>query len=265
VLGAAVALGSGLTHNLATLCILVAANVCLLGHVFALNDWSNLTADLRDPNKSAHVFTARGVTPWEMGALTIALLFMSLVIVALLGPGPLSIALGIAVLSALYSLPPFAWKGRPLLNSFAHVAGGSLHFLLGYSIALPVDGRGLAVALFFGTTFTAGHLMQELRDYQGDVRNGVRTNAVMFGRHRTFTASLALFTLAQALLLALAVRATIPHVLVWVSVLYPIHLWWSLQTYAAGITYASVTRLQMRYRALYAAIGVAWVVAMWLA
>jgi 4-hydroxybenzoate polyprenyltransferase len=225
-------------------------NVFLVAHIFALNDWSNLTADLGDANKARDVFTARGVGRTEMGALTVGLLAVSLVLLGQLGPAALVIGVGIAVLSALYSLPPFAWKSRPLFNSAAHLAGGTLHFLLGYSLGSGVDRRGFAIAAFFAVTFTAGHLMQELRDYDGDVKNGIRTNAVVFGRRRTFAASVALFTLSHALLLVLALSGMIPRVLALLAVLYPVHLHWARQALTDGLTYAGVCRLQSRYRLL---------------
>ena len=265
LLGAAFALGQAVPENAGPLAVLVAANACLVAHIFALNDWSNLEADLRDPHKAADVFTAKGVSPRQMGALVAGLLVVSLALFASLGSPALVIAVTIAVLSAVYSLPAFSWKGRPLLNSFMHVCGGALHFLLGYSIGSAVDSRGIVIAIFFAVTFTAGHLTQELRDYDGDVRNGVRTNAVVFGRRRTFVASLALFTLSQALLLALAVQGTIPRAAGLLVVLYPVHLRWSLQALASGLTYASVCRLQARYRVLYAVIGVVLIAALWLA
>ena len=167
-------------------------------------------------------------------------------------------------MSALYSLPRFNWKGRPLLNSAAHLAGGVLHFLLGYSLGNAIDRRGLAIATFFALTFAAGHLTQEVRDHQGDVLNAIRTNAVIFGPRRTFAASLALFTLAHALLLLLALQGILPRPLAALVALYPIHLRWSLKTLAEGLTYASIRRLQARYRALYAIIGLAMVAALWL-
>jgi 4-hydroxybenzoate polyprenyltransferase len=263
LLGASFALGHGLAENAGRVAVLVAANVCLVAHIFALNDWSNHAADLGDPNKAAGVFTARGVGRREMGALTAGLLIVSLVLFWRLGTGTLVIALGIAALSTLYSLPPFAWKGRPLLSSAAHLVGGALHFLLGYALGAAVDRRGLLVATFFAMTFTAGHLTQELRDYDGDVRNGVRTNAVIFGKRRTFAASLALFTLSQALLVVLALQGTVPRAILLLVALSPVQLRWSAQALAAGLTYSSIRRLQARYRALYAVIGVAWIVALW--
>lgn len=246
------------------LAILIAANVCLMAHIFMLNDWSGLAADLTDPNKAAGVFTARGVGRQEIGALAAGLLALSLLLFNRLGPSTLWLALTIAILSALYSLPRFNWKGRPLLNSAAHLAGGALHFLLGYSLGNAIDGRGLAIATFFALTFAAGHLTQEVRDHQGDILNAIRTNAVIFGQRRTFAAGLALFTLAYALLPLLALQGVLPHPLAALVALYPLHLRWSLKTLAGGLTYASIERLQARYRALYAIIGLAMVAALWI-
>ena len=264
LLGAAFALHHSVAGQMGPLAILMVANVCLVAHIFLLNDWSNLADDLTDPNKAADVFTVRGVGENEMGVLAASLLVVSLLLFSHLGPTTLSIALGIAALNALYSLPCFNWKGRPLLNSAAHLAGGVMHFLLGYSLGRGnvFDRRGLVAGTFCAVTFAAGHLTQEVRDHQGDVRNAIRTNAVIFGQRRAFAASLALFTLSQALLLCLALQGTLPRVLAALVVLYPIHLRWSLQALAEGLTYASISRLQARYRALYAVVGLAVVAAL---
>jgi 4-hydroxybenzoate polyprenyltransferase len=263
LLGAAFALRHPGLRELGPLAILLAANVLLVSHIFMLNDWSGLTADLADPNKAARVFTARGVGRREMAVLTIGLLVLSLLLFSRLGALTLGLSLGIAILSALYSLPRFHWKGRPLLNSVAHLTGGTLHFLLGYSLGKALDPRGLAIATFFALIFTAGHLTQEIRDHEGDSAHGIRTNAVIFGPRRTFAASLALFTLAQLLLLLLAIAGALPRPLAALVALYPLQLFWSQRTLREGFSYASVSRLQTRYRILYAVVGVAMVVALY--
>src|SRR5262249_24521886 len=158
------------------------------------------TTDLADPNKADRVFTTRGVSRKQLGGLMVGLLTLSLFLLSQLGRVPLCLALAIAVLGAVYSLPRFNWKARPLLSSALHLLGGTLHFLLGYSVGSLIDGRGVVIAFFFALTFAAGHLTQEVRDYQGDARNDIPTNAVTFGQRRTFVASLVLFTLAYALL-----------------------------------------------------------------
>jgi 4-hydroxybenzoate polyprenyltransferase len=262
LLGAAFAIRHPAAASVGPLAILAVANVCLVAHIFMLNDWAGLAADLADPNRAASVFTARGVGRAEIGGMAAGLLALSLLLFSRLGPSALCLSLAIAALSALYSLPRFHWKGRPLLNSAAHLAGGALHFLLGYSLGSGIDRRGLALAAFFALTFAAGHLTQEIRDHQGDVLNAIRTNAVAFGLRRTFAASLVLFTLAYALLLLLALQGILPRPLALLAALYPLHLHWSLKTLSEGLTYESIRRLQARYRALYAIVGLAMVAAL---
>jgi 4-hydroxybenzoate polyprenyltransferase len=262
LLGAAFAIRHPGLEHVVPLAMLMIANLLLVTHIFMINDWSGLTADLGDPNKAARVFTARGVGRREMGVLTIGLLILSLLLFSRLGPIALGLSLAIAALSALYSLPQFNWKGRPLLNSITHLAGGVLHFLLGYSLGNAIDSRGVAVAAFFALIFAAGHLIQEIRDHEGDAVNGIRTNAVVFGPRRTFAASLVLFTTAHILLVALALQAILPRPLAALVVLYAVQLFWSFATLREGLNYASVSRLQTRYRVLYAVVGVVMVVAL---
>lgn len=256
LLGAAFAIHQfGLRATLPLVTLLI-ANLLLVTHIFLLNDWSGLNADLANPHKAASVFTARGVERREMAALTIAVLVLSLLLFARLGTVTLGLALGIATLSALYSLPQFDWKGSPLLNSAAHLAGGVLHFLLGYSLGGRLDARGIAMGSFFALVFAAGHLTQEIRDHDGDASHGTRTNAVAFGIAPTFIASLVLFALAHLVLLVLALSGLLPRPLALVPLLFAVQLFWSLEAQRAGLTYAVVCRLQSRYRVLYALIGV---------
>jgi 4-hydroxybenzoate polyprenyltransferase len=262
LLGAAFSIRHPGVHDLAPMMILLAANVFLVAHIFMLNDWAGLNTDLADPNKAARVFTARGVDRREMGAVTAGLLVVSLLLFSRLGRVTLGLSLAIAALSAFYSLPQFNWKGKPLLNSAAHLAGGILHFLLGYSLGKAIDDRGVAIAFFFALIFAAGHLTQEIRDHEGDAANGIRTNAVVFGRRRTFAASLVLFTLAHVLLLLLVFKGILPRPLAAVAAFYPVQLYFSFEALREGITFASVSRLQSRYRVLYAVIGVAMVAAL---
>ena len=112
-----------------------------------------------------------------------------------------------------YSHPAPSAKSAPVLSSLPHLLGGLLHFLLGYSLFDALDRRGILIGFFFALTFTAGHLNQEVRDHEGDRVNGLRTNAVFFGKERTFLAGLVLFMLAYADLAWLAFRGLIPAAL----------------------------------------------------
>jgi 4-hydroxybenzoate polyprenyltransferase len=172
----------------------------------------------------------------------------------------LIIGVMIAIASALYSVPPFHMKGIPLLNSGLHLVSGLLHFLLGYSAFRILDARAVEIGCFFAAIFTAGHLTHEVRDFEADLRNGIKTNAVKFGKVRSFIAGFLLFTLADALLLGLSIRGTVPRALVLVAGLYLLHFYWALQALREGLTFESVRQLQLRYRALYAGIGVIMVI-----
>src|ERR1035438_10308439 len=149
----------------AALAVFTAASCLLVAHVRALNDWSEMRADHGD---------SRALSRRDMSALWICLLVASLLLLIPFGLRTLAIALAIAVLSAVYSAPPYRAKGIPVLNSAIHLTGGVLHFLLGYSLFRVIDLRGLEIAFFFALTFVAGHLTQEVRDHDWDLHRGAR-------------------------------------------------------------------------------------------
>jgi len=105
--------------------MLVFGSCLLVSHVFVLNDWSGMSADLQDPNRASSVFVSRGVSRTEVGRLWITLLAFGLLLFAMLGFEPLIIGLSISIASALYSAPVSHAKGIPLLNSFLHLMGGT--------------------------------------------------------------------------------------------------------------------------------------------
>ena len=266
LLGAAFAIGKVTAGSVAALALFAAASCGLVAHIFVLNDWAGMSADLQDPNRSAGAFATKGIRRSQIGGLWMALLALSLLLFGWLGLRTLDIALAIAMLSALYSLPASNAKGIPLLNSALHLAGGALHFLLGWSLFAAIDRRGIEIATFFALAFAAGHLTQEVRDHEGDLLNGIKTNAVRFGKTSIFAAGLAVFTLAYLQLAVLATRGIVPRPLVILAaILYPVHLYWSLRTLGAGLTFESIRRLQVRYRALYTIIGAAMLAALMLA
>src|SRR4030095_16098246 len=168
LLGFAMAIHHPPAASVRPLMLLVAANICLVAHIFLTNDWADMHTDLSDPTKIDWFFKAGAVSRNDVAGPMIILLALSLFLFRQLGGIPLFLAIAIAAASALYSLPQFHWKGRPILSSLLHLAGGALHFLLGYSVAGVIDGRAVAAASFFALTFAAGELTQETRDYSGD-------------------------------------------------------------------------------------------------
>jgi 4-hydroxy-tetrahydrodipicolinate synthase len=109
--------------------------------------------------------------------------------------------------------------------------------------------------LFFGLVFAGGHLNQEVRDYEADRCNGIRTTAVVFGRRRAFVASLVIFTAAYALLILLVTRAMLAPLLIWAGLLWPWHLYCSLRTLRGDVGCDAAIWMQRRYRLQFALLG----------
>lgn len=261
MLGAVFAMEQLSVDGAKLLLLLTIGNVFLVAHVFLLNDWAGIYEDIRDPARSGKVFLNRGIQRHEVGFLLTGMLLLSLMTLGQLGPVTLSLGIGIAVASVLYSFPGVYLKGVPVANSLLHLFSGMLHFLLGYSVFSGLDAYGVEVALFFAVIFSAGHLTQEVRDFEADRRNGIQTNAVRFGKRHCFVVAFLLFTIADALLVALAVTGAVPLMLGMVILsVYPLHGYWTLQALRNGLPFSCVRRLQIRYRLLYAGVGVAMVV-----
>ena len=262
LLGALFALDRLMAGAAGSMALLAAGNCCLVAHVFVVNDWSGIYTDLKDPNRVGSVFVNRGVTRSSMGLLSLVLLALGLMLFGAIGLSTMLIASVIAGLSALYSWPRTPMKGVPVLSSALHFAGGLLHFLLGYSVFSHMDRRGLEIGCFFALLFVAGHLTHETRDREADSVNGIRTNAVAFGKKCSFLAAVTLFGVAGALMVALSLLGRVPPLLIAVGALFPLHLYWAAKVLRKGLDFESVAWLQRRYRLLYAAVGILMAVAL---
>ncbi|HWA88105.1 MAG TPA: UbiA family prenyltransferase [Opitutus sp.] len=245
LLGAAFAAGKMDAHKLPALALLAVADVLLVAHVWTLNDWSDHRA-ARD---------AKGLL-----RLSLAMLAAALALFAPLGATVWLLAAAIAFVGYLYSHSHVNTKEAPLLSSASHIAGGVLHFLLGWALFARIGPRALLLASFFALVFTAGHATQEVQDYDDDRRRGIRTNAVVFGKKRVFIAACAGFALAYGDVLWLSLSGVMPAVLAWLPpVLLPLQIYWSLDALRNGLDRESVRRVRNRYRALFAVIGAAMV------
>ena len=237
--------------------LLLLGSLALTAHVFVLNDWAGHRTDIRDPRRTTFVFARWGISSRTMARVAVALLILANVAFAEVGSTAILVGAGIAALSLLYSYAPRFGKSTPIMASANHLIGGALHFLLGYTLIRAVDARGLMLSLFFGLVFAGGHLNQEVRDYEADLDNEIRTSAVVFGCRQAFLASLCSFTAAYALLAGLAAVGILPRLLLWSSVVWALHVAWSLRALRRGLGFETALWMQRRYRLLFAFIGLA--------
>jgi 4-hydroxybenzoate polyprenyltransferase len=237
--------------------LLLVGSLALTAHVFVFNDWAGHSSDIRDPRRATVVFARRGICRRQVACVAIALLIFANVAFAAVGVRAILLGAAIAALSLLYSSSRTFGKGTPIVASINHLIGGALLFLLGYTLSRPFDTSGVLISLFFGLVFAAGHLNQEVRDYEGDLLNRVRTSAVVFGCRRTFLASLLIFTAAYAMLAGLAAVGILPGLLLWTTILWPLHVAWSLRALQRGLGFETAVWMQRRYRLLFAVIGFA--------
>lgn len=244
-------------EGLSAAALLMLGSCALTAYVFVFNDWAGYHSDPRDPRRGPHTAQSLGIPRSHLAIAAATLLALALVAFAGLGALTWLLGAAIAVLGLLYSSSPILGKGTPVASSVNHLAGGGLHFLLGYTLVHPLDLGAVGLGLFFALVFAAGHLNQEVRDFEGDRANGIRTNAVAFGRRAAFLASVFLFMAAYAVLAGLAVFEVMPGLLVWSPLAAVVHLVWSAAAIRRGLSHDTAIWMQRRYRGLYALIGLA--------
>jgi 4-hydroxybenzoate polyprenyltransferase len=248
LMGAAFAMGTIATANIETLLLFLIGSILLVAHVFTLNDWADIAHGLKAPDPQ--------VSSRRLFWFLIFLLIASLLVFALISSRVVLLGVIVAVLGFFYSHPKLNFKGTPIASSLPHLFGGIFHFLLGYSVFMPIDQRGVFIALFFALTFAAGHLNHEVRDFELDQKNNARTNAVAFGKRTTFLAGLILFSCAYLWLFLLGWFRFVPRPLGVIAALFcPLHAYWSIRVLRSQFHPEIVDRFQIQYRALYAVIG----------
>jgi 4-hydroxybenzoate polyprenyltransferase len=243
--------------DLGRIALVVAGSLVLTAHVFLFNDWAGQRSDLNDPRRTRNVFGKREISSREVANLVVGLLVVAMLLLAFVGTPALLCGAAIAALSLVYSGSTSWGKGRPIMGSVLHLIGGTFHFLLGYSASHAIDPKGVLIGIFFGLVFVGGHLNQEVRDYDADLRSRIRTNAVAFGCRRTFIYSLLIFTAAYLLLGVLVSLGILARPLIWATFFWPWHVASSIQALRHGLGYEAAVSMQRRYRLQFALLGLA--------
>jgi 4-hydroxybenzoate polyprenyltransferase len=161
--------------------------------------------------------------------------------------------------SLAYSVPVWGIRGKsvPVFSSFLHFGGTLLSFLLGSLTFVSADLRSLLLASYPAVLITAGHLVQEVEDYEEDRLSRCQTNAVRFGQKPVFFLATTLFTFSFVILYWLADIGLLPSVIKYFSILYLGYAVIAAQAYRAGLTQNSVRHLRDQYRILFGIVVLA--------
>lgn len=232
------------------------ASFFLMAHIFAFNDWVDKMVDYRDPCKKESNFLSKRIAHLEMLTISIILGIISVLIFAMLSYQLLVLSSVGIVLSLAYSFPVQSLQGKriPILSSILHFIGSSIAFLLGYVLFSEIDEKGLLIAFYFSFIFVAGHLVQEVQDFKGDQKNGIRTHAVQFGPNQMFITANIIFTLSFIYLFWLGYINLIPSFLKYLAFFYPAYLSMAIAVARKGLDYHTIKRFRTQYRLLYGVI-----------
>jgi 4-hydroxybenzoate polyprenyltransferase len=237
--------------------LLIVGSTALTASIFVFNDWVDYDSDARDPRRERRGPSGNGITRKQIARLALALLILAAAALAALGPTELLMGAAIGFLGLLYSASSTFGKRTLGAATLNHLIGGTLHFLLGYEVAHVVDARGVAIGLFFGLVFAAGHFNQEVRDHEADRASATTTSAVVFGPRGAFLASFCLFSAAYGLIIVLALIGALPEVMLVVAFAWLLHgVWWQ-QALGRGPRLETALWMQSRYRVLFALVGLA--------
>lgn len=228
------------------------ASFLLMAHIFVFNDWSDRIADSlagQPPAMADEPPLDANHNLWlALGLAVAGVSLLGLLSVRLLLLSSLILLFGVA-----YSFPMdrFKAKGIPLLSSALHFGGSVLTFLLGYALFSEINARGLVVGGYFGLIISAGHLVQEVQDFEADRAANIATHAVALGPRKAFLLGFVLFTVSFAYLYLLAAAGVLPEVVGYFLVFYPVLCLLGLDPWRSGLEHNSVHRFRGQYRVLF--------------
>lgn len=228
----------------------------LAGHLCAVNDLFDFAGDKRNLRRQDRPLVSGQVSAKEQKILSFVLGILGFLLCLLL---PLR-SLLIAILSVAnlwcYQHPRISLKTIPILSSLNQLTAGTLQFLFGYSLFKSIDISGVLIGLYFGIIFMAGHLNQEIGDYDADLKTGILTNSVKFGKKKMYFLSFSFFSLSSIYFYLLSLHNIVPREWgVLVLIIYPFYLFFFYSTLRKGISFENISKFRKDYRLLYAIMG----------
>ena len=180
LIGAATAQG---TFGWALIGALV-ANQLSVAFAFMINDVEDADDDALNPAKIKRNPVSAGLlTKREANIASYATALIAAIIFALLSPAAFIVGVISLIVGWIYSWGPVRLKSKPIVDLLSHVMMlAGFQFLTGhFAFASQLGGPWFFPFLFLVSLSGYGELYNELRDYEGDVRAGLKHTAAVIG------------------------------------------------------------------------------------
>ena len=165
------------------------ANELSVGFAFMINDVEDADDDALNPAKIQRNPVSAGIlTKREANLASYATALIAAVIYALLSPVAFVVGVLSLIVGWIYSWGPVRLKSKPVVDLLSHVMMlAGFQFLTGhFAFATQLGGPWFFPFLFLVALSGYVELYNELRDYEGDVRAGLKHTAAVIG-HRAAT------------------------------------------------------------------------------
>ena len=167
----------------------VIANQLSVGFAFMINDVEDADDDALNPAKiNRNPVSAGLLTRREANLASYATALIAALIYATLSPAAFLVGVISLIVGWIYSWGPVRLKSKPVVDLLSHVMMlAGFQFLTGYLAFSNVLANDWVFPFVFVICISGyGELYNELRDYEGDVRAGLKHTAAVIG-HRAAT------------------------------------------------------------------------------
>ena len=258
-LGVFLSLNSWSDFDLYSFILFCFATFILIAHVYTFNDWAGYNTEVACQQDT------RLINPKLTLFLSVVFAVLSVLLYLKISLSNFFIAGALIGLSFLYSDPHLKFKSVPVVSSLIHILGGTLLFLSGYFVFDSFSVKGLLLGFYFALVFCGGHLTHEIIHFSNDLVSGLKTNAIKFGKVKSFMASFIIFSLSSVYLVILITRGLFPFSLIYViALVYILYVYLFLLTFRKGLNWQALIMFRRGYRILYVGLGIyMWLVLIW--
>jgi len=259
ILGALFAIPDFSPKSLGKIFLFGVCNVLFLMQVFLFNDWGDAHLNPEEPFfrgtqalKHPEIISARGVL---ILCLALALISLSGIFYLCFQSGVMITLVGL--INIFYSHPRFSLKKHFILPELAHISFGFIYFLSGWRLFEPLNSSAVLLAVFFGIILMAGNFANQIEHFDEELKTGLRTFAIIFGKRPAYRLSLWLFFLSALYLLLLSLFGPTQGWLVYPAG-FLIVLWsLSLLYFRGKNLIQNISKLRRAIRIIYALFSIA--------